>query len=102
MSLSTGRGVRFRDGEAERLGGREVDEEYEFGWKLDRQVARFGATEDAIRVGSSVPKVRSVLEQAALLWWGRSQRPCRQYARAVHQPNGGIAAVVACRPCGRR
>jgi hypothetical protein len=32
---------RFRDGEAERLGGFEVDDEIEFGRLLDRQVGWF-------------------------------------------------------------
>jgi len=39
---------RFRDGEAERLGGLEVDNKREFHRLLQREVGRTGATEDAI------------------------------------------------------
>jgi hypothetical protein len=41
--LVSGGQQRFRDGEAERLGGLEVDDEFELCRLLDRQVGRFGA-----------------------------------------------------------
>src|SRR6516225_1222624 len=48
--LICGRQQRFRDGESERLGGLEVDNEFELGRKLDRQVSRRSAAQDAIHV----------------------------------------------------
>src|SRR5262249_57193847 len=39
---------RGRDREAERPSGLQVDDELEFGWPLDREVAGFGTPEDLI------------------------------------------------------
>jgi hypothetical protein len=41
--LVSGGQQRFRDGQAERLGGLEVDDEFEFGRPNDRQLGRFRA-----------------------------------------------------------
>src|SRR5262245_22806826 len=57
--------------EAYRLGGLEVDDELILGRKLDRQVARLGAAQDAIHVGWHAPihigEACSVFEQTAFL-----------------------------------
>jgi hypothetical protein len=46
---------RFRDGEAERFGGFEVDDQFEFGWLLlDRQIGRFLAFENAPGIDASL------------------------------------------------
>src|SRR6266446_5328470 len=41
---------RRRDGEAERLGGLEMDDQLEFGGLLHRQIGRLGAAQDLSRV----------------------------------------------------
>src|SRR5262245_23131892 len=60
---------RLWDSEAERLGGFEVDDEFEFGRQLNRQLARLGALEDQIDVrGRSavcVGQINSVRHKAA-------------------------------------
>src|SRR6516225_7375384 len=52
-----GRGQqRFRDGEAERLGGLEVDDKIEFGRLYHGQISRFLASENAARVKATLAK----------------------------------------------
>ena len=41
---------RLRDGEAERLGGLEIDDQLEFRRWLDRQIAGLGALENTIDI----------------------------------------------------
>ena len=61
---------RFRDGEAEGLGGLEVDDEFELGRELNWQIARLCSTQDAIHVGVRISKkidgLRSIGHQAAI------------------------------------
>ncbi len=40
----------MRYGEAERLGGLEIDDEIEFGWLLDRQIARLCPAQNLIDI----------------------------------------------------
>src|SRR6516165_273487 len=60
---------RFRDGEAERLGGLEVDEEFDFGGLLNRQVGRLLAFENSAGVAAGqtvrIWKAAAVAHQAA-------------------------------------
>jgi hypothetical protein len=49
---------RFRQLEAERLGGLLIDDEFEPGWQLDRQVSGFRALENEIDVCRGAPKQR--------------------------------------------
>jgi hypothetical protein len=42
---------RFRDCEAKGLGGLQVDDQFEFGWKLDWQLAHFGTAQDVVDKG---------------------------------------------------
>jgi hypothetical protein len=56
----------WRNGDPERCGGFQVDRQFEFGWSLDRQVARLGTLEDAIDVAGRVP-VRSLATDAPRL-----------------------------------
>ena len=44
-------------GEAERLGGLEIDHELELDWGLDGKLVRFLALEDAIDIGRRSPKI---------------------------------------------
>src|SRR5262249_32606308 len=46
---------RIRHGQAEGLGGLEIDDELEPGRQLDRQLARLGTIEDAIDIGGRTP-----------------------------------------------
>src|SRR6516164_5395483 len=59
----------LRNREAERLGGLEVDEQLEFGWLRDRQVARLLALEDAAGIDAAltiqVREIGSVAHKAA-------------------------------------
>ena len=50
---------RGRDGEAERLGGREIDDELEPRWLLDRHLGGRGALEDAIHITRAALKKAS-------------------------------------------
>src|SRR5262249_37552856 len=43
------------DGQTQRFGGREVDDEFEFGWLFDRYVARPGASQNLIHVVGRAP-----------------------------------------------
>jgi hypothetical protein len=56
-------------GNAERLGGLEVDRKLEFGRRLHRQVSRFLALEDAVDIAGGtpkpVPKISSIRDQTA-------------------------------------
>jgi hypothetical protein len=45
-----------RDREAERFGGFLVDSQFKFGWRLNRQVSRFDALEDAINISGRALK----------------------------------------------
>ena len=45
---------RFRDGDAERLGGREIDDELELGRLHDRQVGGLGAFENAPSIDANL------------------------------------------------
>src|SRR5262245_60698166 len=50
---------RFRDGQANRLGSDQVDNEIEFGGLLKRNVRGLGATEDFVdEIGGATPQVR--------------------------------------------
>src|SRR5277367_1378473 len=56
--LVGGRQQRFRDGKAERLGGIEVDDQFDFYELLDRQIGWFLALENASDInGSSVIQI---------------------------------------------
>jgi hypothetical protein len=46
---------RLRDGEAERLGGLEVDHQLEPGWLLNRQIGGFFTLENPAGVDASLP-----------------------------------------------
>jgi len=54
--LVRGRQQRFRDGEAERLGGLEVDDEFEFRGLLDREIGWFLAFENAAGIDANLAK----------------------------------------------
>jgi hypothetical protein len=41
---------RLRDRQAKRFRGLEVDDQFDFGWQLDRQIARLRASQDEIDV----------------------------------------------------
>src|SRR5262249_33664090 len=60
---------RRRDGEAERLGGLEIDDEIEFRGLLDREVSGLGALEALVNVGRGAPKqlsaARSIRHETA-------------------------------------
>jgi hypothetical protein len=62
---------RFRDGEAEGVGGLEVDDQIEFGRLLDRQVGRFLAFENAPGIDASL--VESIAETAAITYQAAGQ-----------------------------
>ena len=51
----------FRDGQADGLGGLEVDDQLESGWLLHRQVGRFFTLEDAVDVAGSVTNLIAML-----------------------------------------
>src|SRR3954451_24029170 len=59
----------LRDGEAERPRGFQVDDEFEFGWLLYRQICRFLAVENAAGINARLAiesvKVSRVADQAA-------------------------------------
>src|SRR5207248_9640560 len=59
---------RERHGEAERLGGLEIDHQLEFGGLFDRQIGRLGALEDLSGVSADYAKggskARSIADQA--------------------------------------
>src|SRR5216683_2561471 len=60
---------RWRDGEAESLGGREIDDQLECRRLLDRQISRLGTFEDSPRVTAGLAKGLSdphtIADQAA-------------------------------------
>ena len=60
---------RRRHFEAERLGGFEIDHQFELGRRLHRQVGRLLALEDAVNVAGCAPvlvdEIRSIRDQAA-------------------------------------
>ena len=60
---------RRRNGEAERLGGLEVERQFVLGWRLHRQVGRLLALEDAVDVAGRAPElvenIRPIGDQAA-------------------------------------
>src|SRR5215472_14119232 len=60
---------RRRDGEAERLGGLEIDDQLEGRWLLDRQIGRLGALQDPSGVNADLVTdgyvVNSIADQAA-------------------------------------
>jgi hypothetical protein len=121
---------RRRDGEAERLGGVEIDDELEYGRLLDRQIGRLGALEHPSRVNPDLaPKARlarPIADQAAEfgelapLVDRRNGKPCRQrdelFAPAVEEwigadeeraglqldegGEGGVDSRFRCRPSG--
>jgi hypothetical protein len=70
---------RGRHGEAERIRGLEIDDEFELGRLLDREVSRLGAPEDLIhkvgRVPEEVDEARAVGHQAPFV---------REFAKAIH------------------
>src|SRR5215475_14561177 len=57
---------RFRDGEAEGLGGLEVDDEFQLGRLLDRQIGWFLAFENASGIDASL--VGRITEAAAVAY----------------------------------
>src|SRR5215475_2672566 len=63
---------RIRHGQAEGLGGLEIDDELEPGRQLDRQLARLGTIEDAIDIGGGTPvavgEVLAVADQSSGLY----------------------------------
>jgi hypothetical protein len=77
---------RFRDGEAEGLGGFEVDDKIEFGWLHHRQIDWFLAFENAPRIDASlvvrIAEVAAIADQAACEsiagspWWAVSAARC--------------------------
>src|SRR5437868_14102948 len=60
---------RLGHGQAERLGGLQVDDQLEFGWLLDRQIGRLRAFQDLVDIASRaaehVVKVLAVRHQTA-------------------------------------
>jgi len=44
---------RRRNGEADRLGGREIDDQLQLGWKFDRQIARPSTFQNLVHIGGS-------------------------------------------------
>ncbi len=60
---------RRRHGEAERLGGLEVDDQFVLGWRLHRQIGWLLALEDAIDVAGRAPvlidQISPIGDQAA-------------------------------------
>src|SRR3984893_12375366 len=60
---------RWRDGQAERLGGLEIDHQLECGRLLDRQIGGLGALEDSSGVNADLTidsrEARSIADQAA-------------------------------------
>ena len=70
---------RGRHGEAERIRGLTIDDEFELGRLLDREIGRFGALEDLVHVGGGAPKevgkARAVGHQAPVV---------RELAKAIH------------------
>src|SRR6516225_9192676 len=55
-NLIGGRQQRFRDGEAERISGRQIDYQFELGGLHDRQIGGPGALEDAACIGADLTK----------------------------------------------
>src|SRR5262249_61713128 len=92
-----------RDGEAKRLRGFEIDNEFVFGRLLDRQVTWFGTFENTIDISSGLPEhfsfVRSIRNQSAVPRKKRKIVHCRQPV-AIHQRDNGAAVnhIEACRP----
>ena len=70
-------------GDSQRLGGREVDDQFEFGRLLHRQVGGLGTLQEAIHiVGRALPLVRlarPIAEEAASL----HKLPCLIYGRQM-------------------
>src|SRR5215470_13199175 len=62
---------RRRDGQAERLGGLEVDDELELGRLLDREIGGLGTLEDLCHIGSGasieISEIRAVAHEGACL-----------------------------------
>src|SRR5439155_17396239 len=60
---------RWRDGEAERPGGLEIDDQLECGWLLHRQIGWLGTLEDLPDVNADLTpcagEARSIADQAA-------------------------------------
>ena len=64
--LVCGRQQRFRDGEAERLGGLEVDDQFDFHHLLHRQIGWFLAFENAPGIDASLAV--KIAETAAITY----------------------------------
>jgi len=76
---------RFRDFQAERLGGLQVDHQFELGRRLDRQVGRLLAAQNAVDIG------RRAAERIDIV------RPVGQQAAAFRElPEGYIAGTRCC------
>src|SRR5262249_28632316 len=71
-SITSSARARLRHGQAEGLGGLEIDDELEPGRQLDRQLARLGTIEDAIDIGGRTPvavgEVLAVADQSSGLY----------------------------------
>jgi starch phosphorylase len=69
--LVSGRQQRFRDGEAERFGGIEIERQLEFSRRRHRQIGRLLALEDATGIGTDLAiyfgTIGSVTHQSAFL-----------------------------------
>src|SRR6266446_6227307 len=100
---------RWRHGEAERLGGVEIDDQLEGRWPLHRKISRLGALEDLSDISADQVPIaglaRSIADQAARgdrltpLIDRRNGIACRQRHKLV-EPVGEERVTAADEPAG--
>src|SRR5262249_518135 len=86
-----------RYGQTERLGGSEIDDQFKYGWLLNRQVGRLGAFQDFVNVHGSlaiqVGKSRGVRHQPTFL--GEPSRHRNRRHTILQRQLGGAFARQA-------
>jgi hypothetical protein len=88
---------RWRHFEAERLGGRQIDDKFKFGWLLDWKVARLRSTQNLVdKVACAPEKVRVVCpigqkaSRCEIVTEGMNRRQPRAQRQGVDASVGGI------------